>query len=1372
MSFVKVNYYRIYSLFGTMVVSSPTQNYFMRSFYLFFRCLTLWLLGLSGSAAPVPSIYFERIGPAQGLTQSTVRKIFQDSQGFLWIATRDGLNCYDGHSFRTFRHRHDAPKSLQSGDVVALGEDLNRRLWVGTYTGGLQRLNADGRTFTHIVRTTDGLNVGQWGISSIVADRQGRIWAGTLGSGWLVVDTKRNRISQYLLPDSIGSSQYITCALRDRDASLWFGLDNGLLVHFDPDGRLSRVYRLPPALQQSGMPKRITAFLRSQDGHLFVATRNQGLYVLDQRQGQWTKLYGDTNSERSANIITAITEDKYRYLWLGTDDGIRRFSPDNPNQVQALRANPADESSLSTHAVQSLLTDQQGNVWVGTWEGGINVWYANPPRIEVISHRPTGPRRLLTPKVSAIGTDTKGNLWVGSVRGLLRFGANGQSMQPVTAPFASQDVYRMFTDRSGYLYVSFWNGGVMQYDAQGRSKVITLPQSVGQHVMSFATKQDGGIWMIASDQRLYAYDAQRNRLDTMGPILDLLRTGKYMTFTCLLEDRNGWLWIGTYDRGLIGWNRRSGQVKEYTSGTGCVSDKYITCLFEDSAGNLWVGTNSAGLNRKKPQQDKFSLYTKRNGLSGDMIASIEEDSHGNLWISTTEGLTRLHCSTRQMTVYSETDGLPTSEFVNPGSVRLPNGDIAFASTQGLVLLHPDQLMKPLPPPRAYLAGLELFNRPVTAGEADSPLTVALNDTKELTLDPRQNVFTLTFGALNWGQNRHLAYAYKLDGFDPDWRYTDQQKNTTYTNLSPGTYTFRLKAAQTDQGWGPEKQLLITVQPPWFKTRWAVAGYMALLLGLIALIRRNIRIQEKLKADARIQEMRAQSIRQLDEAKTSFFTNVSHEFKTPLTLILTPLEKLLAEELPTADRLQHQFRVMHRNASRLLTLINQLLDLSKLENGALQPHIRLNNLSQHLDALIRSFESMAQGKGIEMTTWFDPALGSAWSDLDFIEKIVTNLVSNSLKHTPEGGQINLRAEIIDNQLQLTVTDTGVGMTPQEQSRIFDRFYQGEQRKSSGTGIGLSLTRELIDRLGGSIQVTSALGSGSTFTVRLPAQAEAFNPEWLGKQDSVLPILLDESTPDQPSTSAAGSSVLLIAEDDPDLNAYLTDYFSSDFQVLSATNGQQALQLAREHLPDAIVSDWIMPELEGSELCRLLKTDEKTSHIPLILLTSKASVPSQLAGLDVGADDYVTKPFSAALLRGRVQGLIANRLRLRQAFGQEVWLRPSDVKLSNVDEVFLQRATAFIEEHIDDANFDAEQLQELLNMSQMQLYRKLKSLTNLSARDFIRYIRLQRAAQLLETGQVTVSEAGYRVGFNDRSYFSRAFKKQFGKAPIDYLLSISA
>lgn len=1334
-------------------------------------CLLLCLItGIPPGRAQELPVRYERLGPPEGLTHSTVRKTYQDRHGFIWIATRDGLNRYDGQSFRTFRHRHGEPNSLRGGDVVALGEDSKGQLWVGTYSKGLQRLNPDGSTFTHIERTTDGTDVSKWSISCLATDRRGHVWAGTLGSGWLIVDPNGKEIRQYTLPKSVGAVNAVTCGMTARDGSLWFGMEDGLVVRFNAAGQLVGSYELPQAARQSLLPKKITALWESQSGMVLLASRNQGLYAIHAKTGELSKIYGAVNSERSDNIVTAVTEDKQNRIWVGTDDGIRRFPLDEPNKVQVLRPEPNNESSLSSHAVQSLLTDRWGNVWVGTWEGGLNVWYADQPRLEVISQRPLGPRRLTMPKVSAVTTDPVGNIWVGSVSGLLRLPNDDQPVEtiPIPARFRTRDVYRMITDGSGHVYVSFWDGGVGVYDRRMGLTPLMLPPS-DRHVNAFAHQQKGGIWMIGSGQRLFAFHPQGNRLDTLGRIDRILQMPTYITYTCLWEDRHGQLWFGTYDHGLIVWDRKTGKVSHITAENSNLSENHITCLFEDSAGDLWVGTNGSGINRRRSGKRTFKTYTKQNGLSGDMIAAVEEDRYGNLWISTTEGLTRLNRLSGKMSVYGETDGLPTREFVSPGSAKLPNGDIAFASTQGLVLVHPDQFSKPLPPPRAYLANLLLFNKPVKAGTPGSPLQVELARTSELTLTPGQTVFTLEFGALCWGQNRHVRYAYKLDEFDPEWRYTDSEKNTTYTNLSPGTYRFRLRAARTGQPWGPEQHLLITVQPPWFKTPWALVLYVAILAGILLLVRHIIRIREKLRADVKIQEMRSQAIRQLDEAKTGFFTNVSHEFKTPLTLILTPLEKLLTEELPSTERLKEQFGVMHRNANRLLRLINQLLDLSRLENGALQPQIRLNNLLQHFETIVRSFDEVARTKGIQIDHELDPALQRVWSDQDFLEKIVTNLLSNAVKHTPEGGQISLKCQLQHGQLYLNVTDTGIGMSPAEQAHIFERFYQGQNGKSTGTGIGLSLTRELVELLGGSIEVESTPGSGSSFSICLPVRAEDFDSAWLVDHDRNAPTLpIDEMVPvsslGEPNENAR---VLLIAEDDPELNAYLTGLFADSFQVLSAENGDHALQLARQHIPDAVITDWIMPGLEGPELCRLLKSDEKTSHIPVILLTSKASMDSQLAGLDVGADDYVTKPFSAALLKGRLQGLLANRQRLRQAFGQDVWLRPADVQLSNVDEAFLARATACIEEHIDDANFDVEQLQDALNMSQMQLYRKLKSLTNLAGRDFIRYIRLQRAAQLLETGQVTVSEAGYRVGFNDRSYFSRAFKKQFGHSPTEHL-----
>ncbi len=1366
--------------------------------------------------------------------------MYQDHSGFLWIGTRNGLNRYDGQRFVTFRHQYGQAGSLQSSEVTALAEDRAHRLWVGTMNGGMHQLNPDGHSFTHIARTSSGTDIGHWAISCIVPDGRGRLWAGTLGSGWLIVDPERKRADQFRLPDSLGISPHVTCAFADRDATLWFGLDDGSLVQIGPDGTYRGKLMLP-AGSGKGQPRRINAVLRTQSGLLLVASRNQGVYRLEEAggkrkgSGQLIRVYGQYDSEKKENIITCLAQDKGGWLWIGTDDGIRRTrveslpeilpeslsakaSAKDQFQAEVLRHNPADEFSLSTHAVLSLLADRHGNVWVGTWEGGMNVHYSQAPRFEWITHRSSGQRRLRTPRVTAVATDPQGNLWLGSVEGLQRFGAQasgshaignpltgnpltGNRPRPDKAPaqpvslsgvIPGEDVYRMCTDRTGHLYVSFWRGGVALYSTPEKARLLTVVNRPGQHMVAFAPARQGGVWMLRSDGELFFHDPVSDRTRVFGNV-GRLSTGS--SVTCLLEDRQGWLWMGTYEKGLLGWDYRSGRIRRYQPGPGGLSDNHVSCLYEDAAGTLWIGTHSAGLNRKAAGSEKITVFTKKDGLAGDMIASIEEDARHNLWISTAEGLTRLEQARQRCTAYTESDGLPPGEFVSQGSTLLPDGSLAFASTDGLVMVHPERFDKPQAPPQAYLEQLLLFNRPVTAsshgvnshevsshgvrsnaaGSEAALLHTELRLADKLTLTARQNVFTLNFAALCWNRNPHIAYAYRLEGFDRQWRHTDQRhadqpSGTTYTNLPPGSYVFRLKAALPNQPWGGESVLRIVIEPPWYATHWAMAGYILFGLGLLAGVRHLIRVREQLRADARIQRMRVSSIQELEKAKTSFFTNISHEFKTPLTLILTPLERLLSEQLPPADQMRYQFQIMQRNAGRLLRLINQLLDLSRLENGTLKPRIRPVQLTAYLQSLLDSFDPLARAKAIMLKTAFDPSLVQVWTDPDFLEKIVTNLLSNALKYTPDGGLVSLSVSQVSGKgqgwLQLLVQDTGEGIAPEEQATVFQRFYRSSRSQVPGTGIGLSLTRELTELLGGSVHLESTLGVGSCFRILLPTRAEDFPAEWLSEPLPIpvplegMPAELTQLPPEEDRT------LLLIAEDDPDLNRYLCSFFARHFQVLSAGNGRQALELTREHLPDLVISDWMMPELEGSELCKLLKNEEATSHIPLILLTSKASQASQLEGLGIGADDYVTKPFSAALLLGRVNNLLQNRRLLREAFGREVWLRPADVQLSNLDELFLKRATALIEEHIDDVHFDAEQLQEAMNMSQMQLYRKLKSLTNLSARDFIRYIRLERAAQLLKTGQVNVSEAGYRVGFNDRSYFSRAFKKQFGHSPAQH------
>ncbi|MDJ1482734.1 two-component regulator propeller domain-containing protein [Cytophagaceae bacterium YF14B1] len=1331
----------------------------------------LWTAPSEGQSVSTHPISFEHLGTSQGISQSTVHAIHQDQEGFIWIATRDGLNRYDGRSFQSYHRQPRKPGSLQSSDITALGGGKDGQLWLGTINGGLHRLNADGKTFTHYGKTSSGVDVSHWSINCLAEDDRQRVWAGTTDYGWLVVDTRTGQVSQYRLDTSSVGNASVLSVLTDKDHSLWFGMGNGILAHLPKGQNQWEVFRMPAELH-SRADFNIKALLRDYRGNLWIGTKNRGLYRFIEGSGQFIKVFDEPGVFEKGNFIRCLAEDTQHSIWAGTDDGIRILPNGDPTNWIGLHPDPVDEHSLSSHAIQCLLTDQSGNMWAGTWEGGLNVRYAEPNRFEIIKPNPAGTRRLLAPKVSALTTDLQGDLWVGSVRGILRLSGKTQSRVTISAPsaFNTQDVYTLFTDYQGDVYASYWNGGVVRHKRDGTSTVIPVSEQTARHVLCFAQRGNGKVWMVRNDLKLYVYDPLTEKLEQAVNLFNLFKLKQNMTITCLLEDKQGWLWFGTYTYGLVGWHPQTGQIIHYQAKAkaGSLSDDHITCLYQDKSGKLWMGTNGGGLNCLLSANGKFRLLTSQQGLSGDVVNSITEDQLGNLWIGTTRGLTRLTIENEHMVVFNEEDGLPSAEFTNLACTRMPTGEVAFGTSQGLLIVHPERFSEIPSPPKAYLDELKLFNRPVGIGTAGDPLQKALSKTSHLVLNPQQSVFTLTFGALSYGRNRHVRFAYRLDNFDPDWNYLDNQENATYTNLPPGQYVFRLKAAQSGQPWGPEKRLEVIVQPPWFKTGWAVALYLAILLVILGLIRQIVRIREKLKADIRIQELKADSIRQLEQVRTSFFTNVSHELRTPLTLIITPLEKLLTEELPSPERLQHQFRLMNRHANRLLRLISQLLDLSKIESGSLRPQISQGNLYQHLENSIRSFEQLAESKQVQLKLQIDPTLRQAWYDADITEKIIFNLLSNALKYVPEGGLVSVEAAICENKLQLVVSDTGAGIAPDELPRIFERFYQGKASNPLGTGVGLALTRELTELLGGTIFAFSTQGIGSQFVVTLPIVSTDFPSEWIASLPDEPPNQATQQLTPSAENFTGGSpkSILLIAEDDPDLRSYLADCFTDSYIVLQASDGQQALDLTLQHLPDLVITDWMMPGMEGPELCQYLKADEKTSHIPLVLLTARSSQSHQLSGVNAGADDYITKPFTAALLKSRVHNLIENRQRLRRAFSQEVWLRPSNVKVTSLDEVFLQRATALIEEHIDEPNFDAEQLQEGLNMSQMQLYRKLKSLTDLSARDFIRYIRIQRAAQLLKESQFTVSEVAYQVGFNDPGYFSRCFKKQFGKTPNEY------
>ena len=814
---------------------------------------------------------------------------------------------------------------------------------------------------------------------------------------------------------------------------------------------------------------------------------------------------------------------------------------------------------------------------------------------------------------------------------------------------------------------------------------------------------------------------------------------------------------------------------------GGLYDNHVTCLFEDRRNYLWVGTMN-GLHRYDRRTRQFALLTTDNGLPNDAIMSIGQDKAGNLWVATNDGLCRLNETGRVLRTYRRDDGLAGNDFTERAVSQSADGTMFWGGKHGLTVFHPDQLDAAEPQIPVYLMELKLFNRPVMPLTADSPLTRALSDTKAITLRYNQSVITLDFAAVLFRAHRNVRYAYRLDGFEEAWNYVGPQHSATYTNQNPGTYYFRVKASLTDDFRNASETVLqLTILPPWYRTGWAYCLYATLIIGLLLLMRRLIQIRESFKTKLRAEHLETEKARELDRLRSGFFTNISHEFRTPLTLILTPLEQFLTDRAPDSRR--PQLQTMHQNANRLLRLINQLLDLSKLESDSFRPDISRQDIVYFVRGVAGSFAAQAARQGVALQIETEPDAFTAWFDPDIMEKVLYNLVANALKFTPDGGSITVRCRLENPgespQLMLEVDDTGVGVSAEHTAHIFERFYQvnGQNRaKKAGTGIGLALTRELVELHRGQIRVESQPGVGTTFVVSMPIHASAFPAAWLSDYpanslrtpDESNIIVQPQSVGDAPTPSQPGNDrpVVLVVEDHDDLRNYLAGCLGQHYRVLTATNGCEALAQAQTEIPDLVVSDWLMPDMDGVQLCQTLKTDERTSHVPLILLTSRSSTESKLEGLGAGADDYVTKPFNLNVLLSRASNLIQSRRLLQAKYRRQFLLKPADIVVESAEDVFLRKVIASIEPHLADPDLDVQLLERELALSNTQLYRKLKALTGKGGNELIRSVRLQRAAQLLQAGGRQVAEVAYAVGFNDPNYFVRAFKKEFGQSPGEW------
>ncbi len=1334
------------------------------------------LLPLLIADPSVPGLDLERVETVDGPFQGTVNAIVEDRTGFIWLGTTNGLLRYDGYSFKRYRHSPTDSTTISGNHVWSVCEDQDGSLWIGTSGRGLSRFFPDQQRFVryrHDARSARSL-AGDGEVPWVFEDRSGRVWVALWERG---LDRYQPGLDGFLhRPITTLDAQGIPRGSvhrvgEDGSGRLWIGTRRGLFRLDHADGDLV-TYRHESRNPRSLGGDYIFAIVCDRRGRLWIGSRGGGVSRYHSSTDDFDVFLHDETDLASlpSDQVMAMCVDSTGWLWVGTEgDGLVRLDPESGRCERIA----SEESGLET--VVSLYTGRSGVVWIGTAGSGLYRHHPSKRKFRHIRHDPDNPSSLSNPHVTAVHEGRDGSLWIGTVNdGLNRAHPGSEVLTPIRhhdrdpGSVSSNNITAIVEGADGILWIATYGGGLNRWDPRtGRFERFRHDPSdttslSDDRLVSLATDHDGRLWVGTDGSGVTILDPARGRFDNRGQRRgDPLRDPRHVF--ALLKSASGAMWIGSWGLGAVRVDAATGATKRYAydrANHASISSDVVVSVAEDASGNVWLGTWGEGLNRFDPNTQAFERFTSSDGLPSDVVFGIVVDETGAVWVATTEGLGRRDPTTTHWRAYGVHDGLQSPEFVRGAHHRGGSGRIYFGGINGLNVFTPREVADNPHVPPVVLTSLRIGDREVTLPSLSSDPAAAAR----LELSHRENAFAVEFAALDYAHPARNRYAYRLEGADAEWVQSGTRRFASYSHLRPGTYTLRVRGSNQDGVWNEDGVALrLAISPPPWRTWWAYTLY-ALFAGAVVLTLRGREMKRiRLAHELRIQRIEAENLRQVDQAKSRFFANISHEFRTPLTLILGLAERL--RESGQAALREADVEMMRRSAVRLSHMIDQVLDLSKIESASFTLNLRPTDLRDIARVCVASFTSLAGSRGLDLRLDLPEHSVSARIDAEQIEKCLNNLLSNAVKFTPAGGSVSVHvradSEAGRGWATLRVADTGVGIPAHAIDRVFDRFFQvddAHQPSRRGTGIGLALTRELVSLHGGTIALESTPGAGATFTVRLPLATAAETTAWIARPPE--PAYLE------PSERERETALVLVVEDDDDMRAYVRSVLTDVGRVVEATGGELGVRMCVEHVPDAVVCDVMMAGVDGFEACRRIKTDARTSHIPVVMLTARAGEESRIEGLETGADDYLAKPFSAAELRVRVRNLIESRRKLRERFRREVTLMPTDVAITPVDANFVEHLMAIVNDHIGEPDFNVEAFAREVGMSRMHLHRKIRALTGQSTGEFLRTVRLRQAARLLREGGHSVTEIAYAVGFQTPTYFSKCFRDDYGMTPSEY------
>jgi len=1308
---------------------------------------------------------FRNISVDKGLSQSTVFAIQQDTLGFIWMGTQDGLNRYDSKGFRTYRPAKGNENSLQSYYISSLFIDGKGRQWIGG-NQGVSRYNYKTDSFINYKLPR---SIGEWYICAITEDAEKNIWAVSIAGDVFRLkpsDEKFVPLNLNTLSHGIKRIFYIGI----YRSSILLGTDMGLFKVTDKRNDVAKI--------DLGIDKPYVRDVFVDHTDLWIGTEGNGLlrYNMDTKQ-RMVFTHTATKNSITDNNIRSINKDAEGNIWLGTFKGLSILNPVNFT-FDNYYHRTSQPFTIGQNSVRYIYRDRQKGMWLGTYYGGASYYHKNDIKFNLLSQN-TGKTSLNDEVISVIKQDKAGNFWIGTNNQGIDFWDTKKNTvryysfdENSPNSLSSNNIKAIAFDDAGNILIGTHKGGLnILNPSTGKIKrhlhdVNDANSISGDLVYSIIKDYKGRIWV-----------GTRSGLDQFHPNSQKFQrissdnAGKRLVsddITSLFEDSRHRIWIGTTN-GVSQFypdNLLFGNI-----GNGSLSEDVVNCITEDKKKRIWMGTRD-GLSLYDETKRLFVDFNTPSDLLTGTIYAIQPDDEGNLWISTNRGLVKFnpdHKSSIQ--VFDESDGLQNNQFNEYSFCKARDGMLLFGGIKGISYFYPSALKQDLLPLKLNFTGFEVFNKKVTADDGTGILATHIDQTTELRLNPEYKQFSIFFNAFNYISTNRTHYQYKLEGVDKEWQDTEDLK-ISYSNLPHGEYELYVKAIGPNGETSKVRSLKILILPPWYKTTWFYLAMLA-FVGFGTYVGYRI-VKERIKAlhQLKLERIDKEKVRYINEVKMDFFTNVSHELRTPLTLILAPLEELIKK--PWADKMANKkLELMLVNAKRLYNLVDQLFEFRKAELGTRQLKVAKSDIVSFIHEIYESFKPISEKNDIQYTYHSTEARLSFYFDKDAMEKILFNLLSNAFKYTKQGHKVGIDLLTKNDFVEIRITDTGEGISERDLPKVFDRFYQVNNHEMNlGSGVGLAFTKRLVELHHGHIKVESELGSGSVFMVNIPTSDAVYSKD-LHAENQVYELSFvpgNEEIADDDLVWKDKTISMLIVDDNKEILDYLQDFFSRRYMVSVAFDGKMALGLLENQQFDVIISDIMMPELDGLHFCRAVKQNINTSHIPLILLTAKTEASQQIKGLEMGADDYVTKPFSTDLLAAKIDNLLRSRRRLKEYYSTSKELVPENIAFNAVDEEFLRQAISIVEQYLSETEFSVDKFCKEIGMSRSNLYLKLKAITGESVKDFVRRIRFKKAVELMLSKRYTLAQIAYMCGFNTPSYFSTAFKQYYGVIPSEYLAKI--